>query len=121
MKTPPFHVYPQWTEARFWGFLRSALRRASDRFPPKQQAKTLHRRPYKGGGRQKWEYQCVECGKWFAEKDIQIDHIEPVGALKDWSHLPDFCKRLFCGVEGYQVMDKQCHQAKTNRERDERC
>ena len=116
-KTPPFENWPKWTEAQFWSFLRSALRRASDRFPPKQQAKYLYRRGCKDKGRQKWEYQCVECREWFAEKDIQIDHIEPVGTLRDWSDLPEFCKRLFCGVEGYQILCKPDHQVKTNRER----
>lgn len=119
-KTPPFDHYPEWTQARFWGFLRSALRRASDRFPPKQQAKLLYRRPFIGEGRQKWEYQCVECREWFPEKAIQIDHILPVGQLRDWDNLPIFCKKLFCGVEGYQVMCKPCHQIKTNKERYDR-
>lgn len=119
-KTPPFENYPPWTEARFWGFLRSALRRASDRFPPKQQAKILYRRKYNGGGRQKWEYQCVDCKEWFAEKNIEVDHIEPVGTLRDWSDLPDFCKRLFCGVEGFALRCRPCHQIKTNRERDDK-
>ena len=119
-KTPPFEPFPQWTEARFWGFLRSALRQASVRYPPKLQAKILYRRKYNGEGRQKWEYQCVDCKEWFADKNIEVDHIEPVGTLKDWDDLPLFCKRLFCGIDGYALRCRTCHTNKTNRERDDK-
>jgi 5-methylcytosine-specific restriction endonuclease McrA len=117
-KTPPFENYPLWTEARFWTFIRSALRRASDRYPPKQEAKKLNRRVYKGQNKkQKWEYQCKKCDGWFMEKEVEIDHIIPTGTLRSFEDLADFCRRLFCGVEGYQIMCKKCHAIKTNDER----
>ena len=34
-KTNPFIHYPAWTEARFWTFVRSALRSAWNRYPVK--------------------------------------------------------------------------------------
>lgn len=117
-KTPPFEHYPKWTQAKFWGFLRSALRRASDRFPPKQEAKKLHRRPYKGSNtRQKWEYQCVQCKKWFKDKEVEVDHIIPTGTLRSFDDLPEFCRKLFCGIEHYQILCKECHKKKTAQER----
>jgi hypothetical protein len=76
-------------------------------------AKKLARRPCKKG-RQKWEYQCAVCHEWFSEKEIELDHITPAGTLKDWDDLPDFCKRLFCGADGYQVLCKPHHKEKTN-------
>jgi 5-methylcytosine-specific restriction endonuclease McrA len=117
-KTPPFVYYPKWTEAKFFGFLRSALRRASDRYPPKQEAKKRYRRPYVGENvRQKWEYQCEECKGWYKDKEVEIDHLIPAGSLRNFDELPTFCSRLFCGVDGYQVLCKPCHRAKTSMER----
>ena len=34
-KTPPFLAYPEWTTAKFWGFVRSGLREKFNRWPPK--------------------------------------------------------------------------------------
>jgi hypothetical protein len=37
--------------------------------------------------------------------------------LKDYSDLPGFVERMFCEVEGFQLLCKGCHQTKTNEER----
>jgi 5-methylcytosine-specific restriction endonuclease McrA len=117
-KTPPFIHYPKWTEAKFFGFLRSALRKASQKYPPAYEALALARRPYKGSNtKQKWEYRCAECKKWFMQKEVQVDHIIPAGTLKSFNDLPTFCSRLFCGVRGYQVLCKPCHLVKSKEER----
>ncbi len=55
---------------------------------------------------------------WFAEKEIQIDHILPAGSLKDYKDLTRFLKRLTPESEkAYQILCKNCHQIKTNKER----
>src|SRR5512133_3727619 len=113
-KTPPFDPYPVWTEARFFQFIRTALRQASMRWPAKIEAKKLVRRAYKGDNiRQKWEYQCHACQKWFPDKEIEVHHKEYVGELKTFDDLPGFVKRLFCGVDGFEVNCKQCHKKET--------
>lgn len=117
-KTPPCEVYPEWTQARFWGFVRSGLRSASSRWPPKYQALANAKRKYEGPNkRQKWEYQCASCGGWFPTKEVSVDHIEPVGTLKDYEDLPEFVQRLFCGIEGLQILCSSCHSKKTKEER----
>lgn len=82
------------------------------------QAKLDARRKYEGPNkRQKWEYQCAECKKWFQEKQIAIDHVVPVGSLTCKEDLPGFIERL-TPESGFQVLCKEDHQKKTNAERE---
>ena len=71
-KTPPFDQYPEWTQARFWSFVRSALRQAHIRWPPAQKVMYTDRRTVTGK-KHKFEHQCSECHKWFPQKDIEKD------------------------------------------------
>ena len=106
------------TEAAFWSWIRSGLRQKSRWWRPIGEAKLRARRPYKGKNkRQKWEYQCRECKKYFKGDDVNVDHIIPAGTLKSYDDLPSFTKRLFCEVDGLQVMCSDCHTIKTNKER----
>jgi 5-methylcytosine-specific restriction endonuclease McrA len=101
------------SEAAFFGFIRSALRGKSRWWKPINACKQAARRPVKDKGRQKWEYQCNNCKGWFSEKETQVDHIVEVGALKSLSDLPVFVERLFCEVDGLQVLCIECHNKKT--------
>lgn len=103
------------TESQFWGKIRASLRNASRWWKPIADAKKNARRVYKGANkRQKWEYQCAECHLWFKDKEIEVDHIVEVGSLKCAEDLPQFVERLFCEVDGLQVMCKPCHRNKTH-------
>ena len=109
------------TEAAFWSFIRSALRQKSRWWKPIAQAKAKAKRKYVGPlKRQKFEYQCAVCLKWFAEKNINIDHIIPAGTLRSAEDLPGFVERLFVEVEGLQVLCSNCHDKKTAKERENR-
>ena len=99
-----------WTEARYFSFIRSALRSAFQRWGPKHEAKKLAKRGYN-------QYECAHCGEIYGNKDTEVDHIEPAGSLKAYEDLPSFVERMFCEVEGFQVLCKACHQVKTNAER----
>ena len=71
------------------------------------------RKPYSGPNkRQKWIYQCAHCKDWFKDKEIQVDHIIPVGTLRCYDDLVGFLKRL-TPEEGFQVLCKECHAKKT--------
>lgn len=106
------------TEAAFWAFIRSALRNKSRYWKPITQTKMNARRAYSGPNkRQKFEYQCNHCKKWFAEKDINVDHIIPAGTLTCANDLPGFVERLFCEVNNLQVLCEKCHDVKTQKER----
>jgi len=99
-----------WTEARYFSFIRSALRSAFQKWGPKHEAKKLAKRGYN-------QYECAHCGEIYGNKDTEVDHIEPAGSLKAYDDLPAFVERMFCEVDGFQVLCKACHQVKTNAER----
>lgn len=107
-----------WTQARYFSFLRSALRRAWTKYPNKYKCLNAAKRRKTGAkGKQKYEYECAECGEFYAGKNVQVDHIDSAGTLRDFSDLPAFVSRLFCSLEGLQVLCFKCHQIKTNAER----
>ena len=106
------------SESAFWAFIRSALRQKSRWWKPITQCKQNAKRPYKGiNKRQKFEYQCNKCKKWFPDKQINIDHITPAGELNKSDDLPGFVERLFCEVERLQCLCTNCHNVKTNEEK----
>jgi 5-methylcytosine-specific restriction endonuclease McrA len=106
------------TEAAFWSFIRSALRQKSRWWKPIAQAKQKAKRAYKGPlKRQKFEYQCAECLNWFPDKKINVDHRIPAGTLRCANDLPGFVERLFCEVDNLQVLCSECHNIKTQKEK----
>lgn len=117
-KTPPFPNYPEWSTAKFFGFLRSGLRATYNKWPAKWQVLKESKRPYQGKGKQqKWEFQCAVCKCWHKQKDISIDHITPAGSLNTYDDIAGFVERLFIGPEGLQTLCKECHNKKTLLER----
>ena len=109
-----------WTESQYWSAVRSALRRAFRYWKPATAAKADARRLYTGSNkRQRWEYQCAHCERWFKDKEVQIDHITPVGSLKTPEDLAGFLQRL-TPEDGFQVLCKECHKEKTQSERNNR-
>jgi len=89
-------------------FLTNKLRKASYQWPARKQAIQAARV-------ERGKYRCAIClGESFGPRDIQVDHILPVvdeeAGFIDWN---TYIERLFCYVEGYQVLCKACHAAKT--------
>lgn len=106
------------TEAAFWSWIRSALRQKSRWWKPVSEARKKAKRKYNGTNkRQKWEYKCADCKKYYKATDVQVDHIIPAGKLKSSSDLKGFVDRLFCEVDGLQVLCTTCHDIKTKKER----
>ena len=114
-RVPRTRAGGEWTEAAFWGFIRSGVRQLSRKWPPRADAMKAARRPYTGPDkRRKWEYQCAQCGQWFKGTEVQVDHITPCGTLKSFEDLQTFAERLFCEADGLQVLCKEsCHAVKT--------
>ena len=108
----------EWTEAAFWGWLRSGLRQMSRRWPPLvRQAINAVRRPSQSGNKRlKWEYQCEECHGWFPRKSVEVDHKEPCGSLRSLQDIAGFVERLFCEPDGLRVLCEGCHQESHQRE-----
>ena len=106
------------TESAFWSFIRSALRQKSRWWKPITECKLEARRAYLGPlKRQKYEYQCNTCKKWFPEKKINVDHIIGAGSLNCADDLPGFVERLFCEQDNLQVLCETCHDIKTKLEK----
>lgn len=101
-----------WTEAKYWGYIRGALRQAFLRYPVRGAAK---RRQARRQGRHS-KYECEQCGELYDNKDVQVDHITPCGTLRAYDDLPGFVQRLFCEADGLQVLCTGCHQTKTKQD-----
>lgn len=110
----PYH--PSWSMARYRTFVRSAMRRAWLKWPPRFEALKLARRPSQTDNKkQKWEFQCAICKKWHMGKNVSVDHITPWGKIWELS-LAEAWSRLLVGVSQLQVLCDGCHDHKTQTE-----
>ncbi len=101
-----------WTEAEFFGKLRSSLRRVSQFWKPITfTLEKSKRNSLSENKRLKYEYQCCSCKNWFPKKMVEVHHIIPAGSLRSYLDLPLFCERLFSeDPENYEVVCKECHK-----------
>lgn len=104
-----------WSKARFHSFIAGALRHASQRWKPKQDAKKAAKLSY-------GVYQCAGYGRKPHEaraKDIKVDHILPVvDPAMGFTTWDSFIERLFCEADNLQVLCEDCHNKKSNDEKD---
>lgn len=113
----------KWTEARFHAFIKSALRSASMKWPPKNEVKkkARTRRGY---------YICNGCkqevpatlppnpGNKRRINNAVVDHIIPVvDPILGFTSWDDTIKRMFCEESGLQVLCHDCHAEKTKQEK----
>jgi len=122
MKSPKTRNGGQWTEARYKSFIVSTLRRTSARWGPKNDAKKIarhHERLPNANGRYVYHSRCNGCGDLVPETTSSVDHINPViDPQVGFTSWDAFIERLFCEVEGFQVLCTPCHKAKTKGERE---
>lgn len=111
----------RWTEAKWRSFIVSLLRSGQRRWPPKQEAvksAKVGKQINEATGRLADHYRCAACGNVFPLKQVQADHIEPVidpaVGFVDWG---TYITRMFCEKDNYQILCKDCHKAKTAKER----
>ena len=120
MSKPKPYNSGQWTQARMNSFVKSALRGA--RWPVKYEciksAYTGKSAPNPATGRLCKQYRCADCMRSFPQKHVRADHIkpvvDPVRGFVDWN---TYVERLFVELDGFQCLCKECHDAKTARER----
>ena len=110
-----------WTEARFKSFIVSSLRRTSARWGPKSVAKRSARhfeKLHNPSGRLVFHSVCAGCKEVVPETTSSVDHIEPViDPEKGFTTWDSYVERMFCEVEGFQVLCSDCHSIKTKKER----
>lgn len=104
----------KWTEAKYWSFVRSLLRKGWLRYPVRTHVLNQGRRVVTGQ-RHRFEYRCAACLDWFMGKEVEVDHIVPCGNLKDDPGA--FIQRLYCEPKDLQILCKPCHQVKTQQEK----
>lgn len=104
---------PEWSMARYRTFVRSALRKAWMKWPPKFEALRRAQRPSQSDNKKlKWEYQCAACQLWHRGDQVSVDHIVPWG--DPWSMtFIDACRALLVPVDELQVLCGVCHDVKT--------
>lgn len=111
-----------WTEARYQSFVKSALRAASRRWPPKYETLNdacVGSKTNIKTGRLAKHYRCANCGNEFPAKDVQVDHkipiIDPAVGFTTWD---DVINRMFCEKTNLQVLCiDPCHKSKTSAEK----
>jgi 5-methylcytosine-specific restriction endonuclease McrA len=112
----------QWTQARYNSFVKSALRKASIKWPPKYQVlkeASVGRKINKLTGRMAEHKRCAYCRAHFPVKLVSVDHILPiVDPATGFTNWDDTIERMFCEKDGLQVLCKDCHDKKTNTEKE---
>ena len=103
-------------KSQYLNFVKNTIRRASYRWPPRGEAEKAARVA-------RGLYKCAHCENTFKRSEVELDHIEPVVPIKEsWimeNGDPDwnlYIKRCFPDVDGYQMLCKTCHSAKTTNE-----
>lgn len=109
----------RWTESRFQSFIKSALRTASVRWPPRYETLSEAFAGSKinpASGRMAKHYKCASCKKEFPAKNIEVNHIEPVVPIEGFTTWDDIIERMFCEKEGLEALCKECHKERTKEE-----
>ena len=113
----------QWTEARYNSFVKSALRSASQRWPPRytiiSEACVGQRINPKSGRLAKF-YTCNACQDSFPLKDVQVNHKAPVVPVSGFDSWNGVIERMYCEKEGLEVVCIPCHKIITKQENEER-
>jgi hypothetical protein len=62
------------------------------------------------------KWQCNHCKKMFLKKDVEVNHIEPCGSLRDYHEIKPFHDRLFVeDISKLEVLCKGCHKIFTEK------
>ena len=119
VKVKPFNDN-QWTEARFNAFIKSALRSASLKWPPRNKIlkeKRISRGMYICRGYERAEH--VVRRTILGKNNIFVDHIDPViDPVRGFHSWDAVIKKMFVDSDGLQLLCKECHDKKTKDERE---
>lgn len=113
----------QWTEARYESFIKSALRRASVRWPPRYLALKdayVGKKINPETGRMAMHYECVMCVSHLPAKQVEVNHKEPIVPITGFDSWDGVIARLFCEKDKLEVLCKPCHRIITKEENDAR-
>ena len=106
------------TDGAFNSFIKGLLRRGSARWKPRYEVLNdakRGKRVNKATGRMAEHYECASCHQLFPLRSVEVDHIIPI--MYDGITWDEVINRMFCDIEGLQVLCKDCHKYKTQLER----
>lgn len=113
----------EWTQARFNSFVKSALRSASRRWPPKYECLNeacVGVKKNKSTGRMAKHFKCNRCKKHFPQKEVEVNHIVPVVPITGFDSWDEVIKRMYCSKDLLEVVCIACHREISKMEREER-
>lgn len=109
-----------WTESKYQSFIRGILRGGSRKWAPINQVK-------KEAWVSRGKYRCNECQqtvpltimvKGKKHNNVYVDHIQPVvNPTTGFVSWDKFIENLFCEKENLQCLCKDCHDIKSQQER----
>lgn len=113
-----------WTEAKFTSFVKGNLRRATQKWAPIGQC-------LKEARTKRGFYMCACCGEEVPssipvegsrrrQKNVHVDHINPVVPVTGWVSWDNCINTLFCELDNLQLVCGECHSTKTKEENEER-
>lgn len=106
------------TQSQHMNKIRSMLRSLSRWWKPMQLALKASSTTYTVGRAKRVMFLCAQCNKLHERKNVEVNHIEPAGSLKDYNDLPAFCEKLFVeDITKLEVLCKPCHLAITAEQR----
>lgn len=113
--------YSIWnTEAEFFTYLRSALRKAVwNLYPIKLKYKNVHVSvpPPDYKGRAKSGAYCALSGEWVAKSKLQVDHKLGNVSLRTWDDILPFIEHLLLCDNNLQLVSSEAHKIKSYAER----
>lgn len=114
----PWKDFPQiWkTEALYWAWMRSLLRKGWSKSPVKLEfIKQSRKRIVNARGKDVWGGECALCHKDFPAKEMNVDHIEDAGRLASIDDISPFVQRLLmCPISNMQYVCIPCHKIKSH-------
>ena len=114
---------PNWTASKWKGWIISLLRKGTIRYPPRNECLRnafVDRRVNPNTGRMAKHYRCASCLEVFPLKQVCVDHIESVIPTTGFTTWDDYIQRMFCSVEGLQILCVECHAMKSSEENRQR-
>ena len=109
----------KWTESRFNSFIKSSLRTASVRWEPRYTCLANAFRLVQTNqktGRMAKHFECAKCRCLFPQKEIEINHINPVVPVEGFDSWDKVIERMFCEIEGLEALCRPCHKLITAEE-----
>lgn len=113
----------EWTQAKFNSFIKSALRSASVRWPPRfQKVKeaSVGKKINIASGRMAEHFTCNKCKQEFPRKEVEANHIIPVVPVSGFDNWDGVISRMYCEKDGFEVLCKPCHKLVTKEENEQR-